>query len=421
MLKIARKRFLCSFRIHIFVILQLGIVLSIACLMVSSVYSRFAYYLPLQNLMNQNASAVQLYSEIPGSDMTKPRTVVLFQGSDVLSKAFPDKAHTWYVRYKPLMIPTEKTDRKQELITYSENTWSLYVPKMAAGSWSDILSSGLTENGNIPVIAYQYNTDYKIGDTVEVEVGVTDEGIFDTMCLEICGFLDSEAMLFGGAFGEGLHNHTSFYQPAVDLLVDPLDEDTEGTLFVMSQDLVDSLGISASISSCNGIITYDDDISQEQVVLHTEQIRSITGFPAENIASIKDFSLLYIMQQVYALMPLFVCITILALISSLCTSAVITKQNLHSYAIFHLCGATSGKCVQICLLQELLVSFAAILLTSCIIAAASKMLHITVQLHPYSFLLCAVILVLHLLLTSMLSMHMLRGGSLKKHLQRERS
>lgn len=426
MLKIAWKRFISSLHIHIFVVVQLSIVLSICLMMVSSVYSRFEYYLPLQDLMNRNASAVQFNSEyqLPGSVNPLSKSRIVFRDIDILSQSFPDKAHTWYARYSPLITPVEKNNKNNIFISYTENTWSLYEPKMTEGNWSAILSSGLTENGNIPVIVYLHNMDYKIGDILEVTKVNTyetdsEDTALSTVRLEICGFLDGGAMLFGGSIGDGLHNHTSFYKPAEDYF-DNSDPDAEGALFVMSQDLIDSIGVAAVVSQCNGIITYDNNISQEQVVINTERLHSMIGLPAENIASIKDFSLLYIMQQVYALLPLFVCIAILALISSICTSAVITKKNIHTYAIFHLCGATSGKCVLICIFQTLFVSFSSLLLTGCMIVVISKTMQISVIINQYSVLLCTIVLVLHLLLTSMLPMHMLREDSLKNLLQRER-
>ena len=415
MLKISWKRFISSAHINIFVITQLSIVLSICLIMVSSVYSRFEYYLPLQNLMNQNASAVQLLSEVQGSRAAKTMSMIAFRDIDSLSKSFPDKAHTWYVRYSPLIIPTEKNNQKQVFISYTQNTWLLYEPKMSEGNWTDILSSGFTQNGNIPVIVYQHNADYELGDTLQVNKVATydtDSDNPDTICLEICGILDNEAMLFGGSIGEGLRNHTSFYMSVDDLIVSE-NNDAECAVFVMSQELIDSIGVAASVSPCNGIITYDNDLSQEQVVINTERFHSMTGLPAENIASIKDFSLLYIMQQVYTLLPLFVCITILALISSICTSAVITKKNLHNYAIFHLCGATSNKCAMICILQAVLISFASLFLAVCIVVIISKTLQMPVIFNSYSLLLCTTVLVLHLFLTSMLPVHMLRTDSLK--------
>lgn len=415
MLKIAWKRFISSANIYVFVIVQLSIVLSICLIMVSTVCSRFEYYVPLKRLMDQNASAVQLESETHGSSNGKTMTMIAFRDIDPLSKTFPDKAHTWYVRYNPLIVPMDNNTQQHVFISYTENTWLLYEPKMSEGNWNGVLSSGLTENGNIPVIVYQHHTDYKIGDTFQVKKVVTydtDSENPDTICLEISGILDNEAMLFGGNISDGLHNHTSFYIPADELIFSE-KKDAEGAVFVMSQDLIDRIGVASSISPCNGIISYDNHLSQEQVIMNTEQFRSMTGLPAENITSIKDFSLLYITQQVYTLLPVFVCITILSLISSICTSAVITKKNLHSYAIFHLCGATSGKCVFICIIQTIFVSIIALLSAGCFITIISIVKNIPVIYNSTSLLICAGFLVLHLFLTSMLPAHMLKANSLK--------
>ena len=426
MLKIACKRFFSSFHIHIFVILQMSIVFSICILMVSSVFTRFEYYLPLKDLMNCNASAVQFRDtyKIPGK--INSFSQIVFRDVDPLSNLFPDKAHTWYVQYSPQLVPVEKNNQQElKFISYTENTFSLYAPKMALGDWSAILSSDLTESGNIPAILYQKNMDYKIGDVLKVKRVSTyeneTENLDSTLNLEVCGFLDEKAMLFGGETGKGLHNHTSFYKTAEDFFINSEDEDIQSALFVLPQELLDRLGVGTVVSQCNGIITYDDTLSQEQVVINTERIHSMTELPAENIASIKDFSLLYIMQQVYTLLPLFVCIAILTLISSICTSAVITKKNIRSYAIFRLCGATSGKCVQICLLQSVFVSLVSLLVASGILVILSKTMQLPVIINLYSVVLCIIVLALHLLLSSLLPVHMLKGNSLKMILQRERT
>lgn len=418
MLKIAWKRFVSSFHIHLFVIVQLSIVLSICLMMVSSVFSRFEYYLPLEKLMNQNASAVQLSYEVRTSDSPPRITAILFGDFDPLSKAFPDKAHTWYVCYQPLFAPLDNEKKTLGFLSYTENTWSLYEPKMKEGSWSGVLSSGRKENGNIPVIIYQYRTDYKIGDTIPVNAAITYENpvVSGNVNLEVCGILADDAMLFGGNSGNGVHNHTSFFQSPADSITDPNDN-IEAVIFVMSQELIEKLGIAAQIWPGNGIITYDDTLTQKQVVINTERIHSLTGLPAENLASIKDFSLLYIMQQVFALLPLFICIAILALVSSICTSAVITKKNLRSYAIFQLCGAAVRKCTRISIIQEGLVSVASLLVAGGIVVAASKIAQLDINVNICSLLLCTAILVLHMFLTSMLSRHMLKTNSLKSSVQ----
>lgn len=417
MLKIAWKRFVSSFHIHIFVAVQMSIVLSVCVIMVSSVFSRFEYYLPLKDIMNSNASAVQLNGVYQISGTNNSVSKILFRDIDKLSKTFPDKAHTWYTRYDPLIIPAERNDQKCIFISYTENTYLLYEPKMKQGKWYDILSSGMTESGNIPVIVCPHNVNYKIGDTLEVKKAVTyDEVDPSAVYLEICGILDEKAMLFGGYSGNGLHNHTSFYNLAEDFFTDP-DPDKKMALFIMPQEAVDNLDIVAEVAQCNGIITYGNEISQEQVVINTERLQNMIGLPAENIASIKDFSLLYIMQQVYALLPLFICIAVLTLISSICTSAVITKKNIRSYAIFHLCGATSGKCVLICIFQTMFVSLISSLLTVCIIIIISNIMDFSVILNQYSVLLCGIVITLHILLSSILPFNMLKSNSLKNVLQ----
>lgn len=63
MFEVSKKMFKSAVKINIFIIIQLTIVLLTFIFMISSLYSRIEFYLPIKDILNQKASAITFGSE----------------------------------------------------------------------------------------------------------------------------------------------------------------------------------------------------------------------------------------------------------------------------------------------------------------------------------------------------------------------
>ncbi|SDB04924.1 hypothetical protein SAMN02910317_00168 [Ruminococcaceae bacterium FB2012] len=64
----------------------------------------------------------------------------------------------------------------------------------------------------------------------------------------------------------------------------------------------------------------------------------------------------YLSQQIYELLPLIIILLIMSLIGSISTSALSTREQLRDYAVFSLCGLKKNRCILIGLMQSLICS-----------------------------------------------------------------
>lgn len=410
MTKISLKMFKSSFKINAFVIFQLGVVFSVCIFMISSVFSRYEYYLPLKDIMNSKASAVSFASSLYDNEQSKA-VRLFYNNSDSFGEEFIKPQNSCYTRYSPFFTNDERT---LKAISYTKNTYSLYSPNLISGDWNRTLSQKLTSDGCIPAIIFQNQYDYKIGDVISANTKKYSEERV-SVNLKVCGIIGGDAMLFGNSnFADGLHNHTSFFESVNDIMQTEVDNDEPCLLVIVSQDLLHELEIMADFTGVYGIIAYDSSTTDEQVIANNSRLATRYGLDAKNIGTIKINSIKYINYQIFALLPIFICVLLLTIISGICTNAVIAKKNMRTYAIFNMCGATKSKCVLMCVLQVLFSSAVSLPISFFLIKSAQSVFGFDCTINIFSIIGCVAIAILNVLLSMILPYNIIGKSSLKE-------
>ncbi len=414
MSKIALKMFKSSFKVQIFVILQLAVVLSVSIFMISSVYLRIRYYQPLKEVLESKASAT-LFSDEYTDRKTHKTIRIDYRNTGPMAEDFPQDTDTYYTRYRGYIHNEERT---LQVLTYCENTYSLYEPNLIKGDWQDIMSSPLTANGEIPVVVYDVGYGYEIGDTFQGNA-VTYENADVTLTFKVCGMIGADENIFGNSnTGNGIHNHNSFYDTPKKLVQNELDdENSKFILAFASQDLIDSLDVVAYFDNCLGIIRYSDDITNEQIVTNTDKLTLKYNRTSENIANVNTLSKKYISYQLFALLPIAVCIAIMTIVSGICTNAVSAKKNTRNFAVFNVCGSTVHGCVGVCALQMVISSAIAILLSVLAVTLAAKIIGFEIVINAYSVLCCIVVLCVNLVFTLIMPYRIIKSAQPKELLK----
>ena len=402
MFEVSKKMFKSAVKINIFIIIQLTIVLLTFIFMISSLYSRIEFYLPIKDILNQKASAITFGSEY--IDKTQNKTFLLDYKTSPLKQELKNVKEV-YTRYLPYVNNEEIS---LSVMSYDDSVINMYTPKLQKGKWLNNIGS-YTGFDKIPAVIYQNDYSYNVGDTIE-GVAKTYSNYDINVSFEIVGILNEDSKIFGRS-NESLNNHLSFYESPSEIFQYEIENNEPLIMLVLPNKIVTDLNIVAYYGSVNSIVTYDENISDKDVILNTSELNMRYGSISENIWTINEKSFIYIKTQLYTLLPIVICIAIIAVISSICTSAIITKKNLKSYVIFFICGIKWRQCLIICLFNNLCTSIISSLISFGLAIFISLCFNIDLTFNIYSLLSCSVIMLLFTFLSLILPYKILKSSS----------
>lgn len=402
MFEVSKKMFKSAVKINIFIIIQLTIVLLTFIFMISSLYSRIEFYLPIKDILNQKASAITFGSEY--IDKTQNKTFLLDYKTSPLKQELKNVKEV-YTRYLPYVNNEEIS---LSVMSYDDSVINMYTPKLQKGKWLNNIGS-YTGFDKIPAVIYQNDYSYNVGDTIE-GVAKTYSNYDINVSFEIVGILNEDSKIFGRS-NESLNNHLSFYESPSEIFQYEIENNESLIMLVLPNKIVTDLNIVAYYGSVNSIVTYDENISDKDVILNTSELNMRYGSISENIWTINEKSVIYIKTQLYTLLPIVICIAIIAVISSICTSAIITKKNLKSYVIFFICGIKWRQCLIICLFNNLCTSIISSLISFGLAILISLCFNIDLTFNIYSLLSCSVIMLLFTFLSLILPYKILKSSS----------
>lgn len=89
----------------------------------------------------------------------------------------------------------------------------------------------------------------------------------------------------------------------------------------------------------NLLIRYHDDITDEEIAYNEEKITDLISFTLRyRMSEIRKNSMNTLKDKLMAYVPIFICAFILTMLSAVCVSAIVIKQQLRNYAIYNICG-----------------------------------------------------------------------------------
>ena len=124
MFEVSKKMFKSAVKINIFIIIQLTIVLLTFIFMISSLYSRIEFYLPIKDILNQKASAITFGSEY--IDKTQNKTFLLDYKTSPLKQELKNVKEV-YTRYLPYVNNEEIS---LSVMSYDDSVINMYTPKL---------------------------------------------------------------------------------------------------------------------------------------------------------------------------------------------------------------------------------------------------------------------------------------------------
>lgn len=401
MLKYSAKIIKSSWKIYLFVIIQLTLILLVSIFMTSSIYSRVEYYLPFKEIMNGKASAVSFTgSYIDKGDLNN----ILLDCKNSPLKNDISEFDQLYIRYAPYINNSNST---LEVKSYDDSIISMFTPILQSGNWLD-KSTSLTEDGCIPTVIFQNQYNYNIGDIFSASAKTYENKDIDVQ-FKVVGILKADSYIFG-AVSTPLNNHMSFYETPGQHYNTELDAKQSLIMAIVPNEIISDLNIISRYDMVNGIVTYLNETDTKGTVLNTSKLMLKYGNSAENIWNIKEKSINYIKTQIFTLLPIVICIAVIVFVSGICTSAIITKRNLKNYVVLYLCGMRWKQCFQICIINSLIISLISFIASIVLAAAVYIAFDIKMSISIYSLPVCIVLIVIFVLLSLIIPFSLIKSS-----------
>lgn len=303
--------------LNFLIAIQLAVVFALIIIMMSAFKDRTVYYSQFEEALSQNGICIM--PEI-GQDNLKYEEDIL-SSFDKASAITGGKANL-------VVIDSDIGTAKSGYINYyNEKVMKEVPPYLKEGKLPDA-------DSEIPQCLVCDNFGYKVGDIVEI----TDwDGV--SFKIQISGIMSDYQNIYGTG-GPSIYNYTGDYRDFYYQLSSAMRDQP---LFLSTEEIMNKVGSKGGYNFYSLIIINfpEGAYSKEDI----ENMASELGFTYfYDTDMYYENSVQYVSQELYTLFPIALSILIITIFTAIITTVVATTQNLRSYAILYLCGATWKRC-----------------------------------------------------------------------------
>lgn len=342
----------------ILLVLQITLMFIVSIAITSSILSRYQEYAPFREAFNTIGN---YYSFMFGKN---PETNLGSLSTEQLSSQLKGNPEVWGTyaanfalkRFKPLDDPDASDYRRNwtisntECVAYDDEWIEAYSPKLEEGNW---LSTSPDVEQGLPVVISHNPYGYKVGSRFPVMLS----GRYECEAVVI-GVLEEGAKYLSLTYPQGndmsAHNlyQSFFYQIEEKMLV------------LISEQAYEKL---ARPGMPNGqfLILYPNGISDEDRAWNDDYMKRVAKMMqrASTTERLRYNSLEYIYSEVKKLIPIIVAIFVMVITSVVSMTAIMTKRQLYTYAIYNICGLSWNKSIVMSFLYAVSVSIFALICT----------------------------------------------------------
>lgn len=374
--KFGFKEFKKNFVINLAVIIQMSIMLIIIIAIVTSVATRFKYYAPYADYFEQEGQTMMVMSIRPGT-------------SDEI------KSEMQGVRDLKLSYKLSGGYTELDVIVYDDELLERYSPTLCKGK----LHINAPDMQYMQAIAAK-SSGYKVGDILSNN---PDEGIEPTY-IQISGlFEDDEKLLQYNSMGIEFEDYRMAF-------LDNADEEKKiSSVIVTRSEAEKTSGMLMPFGI--GFAVFEDDITGAQSMANAEIFTKYGAQISVQNHVIAKNSKAYIYEQVYALLPVIIGISILLLVSMFSANSVSTVRRLKNYAIYRVCGLTWRDCGKIAAAKAVFISLSSIILCGIFLVFKSKipvLKNYLIELGMWQVLAAVIVVVLNLAISIFITNTILR-------------
>lgn len=319
--KLGLKNLKQNLFMNILIILQMTTVFVIVIAMISTIVSRFQLYVPIKDKLNSKGYFYYVENAInPETNNTLRTTDELYQ--------LLDNTKSITAVYKPWI---KYEDKNIETVSYDDEFIEMFTPEMVEGSWFNLNKES---NDVIQVVVSENLYGLKVGDNISLDCYGSE------IQAEIIGIMKDNTKTIGFTISKnGKYDcRNTYLNYCYDIEQKPL--------FIFSQKELKDKMVTMQL---NGpvFVTYDTTVDNSVIESNTNIMKKMTTLSITELNEMKENSLNYIFEQIYALLPILICVLILTLVGAMSISALATKKQLRNYAVYYICGLKWKQCAWI--------------------------------------------------------------------------
>ena len=337
---------------NLFIILQVAVSLVITAVMISTISIRSQYYTPFKELFTSNGIFLKFTSS-PNYDTTQMLLYDYLDNEDILHECSnADNVYSCYNIFG--QINSLNNGECHQFQSYDDEFIEKYQPEFLQGRW---LTTESTSN-QIELVVSENDYGITVGDVLSLTGYNFPEEVNFTG--KVVGVFKDNAKIVGGNlydYGSTDMNFNNLYYP--------FNHEIEGQMFILASDTAiqnitsdielqfDTDYVVQPITS-SVIITYPDNISKEQIEADKEKLLQYGIANAITLDELNDNSKTYLMKEAEMFFPIIIILFILASVSSISGSALITRKNLKNYALYYVSGLQWKHCSIVNLLHSVI-------------------------------------------------------------------
>lgn len=405
-------------------ILQMACILFIITGCVTSVYSRYRYLISFEDYWKKDGVTVWT--------TTYKKTEEQLRDSLV-----GEKDILFNYRYTGLKLNIPHP------YIYDDALITAFQPDLLDGDWVRF-----KKNKPLPQVMVNAGSGYQVGDIIEIwqvvqnvtyeyndpndpnkitnvitDINGNAMTEWGAHSLQVAGVFDDTTMLLafnGSAVDAGLLDYRQLFSE-----VDSLQSEGDTLTVIMSESEALKLFTEDMYSPQGiGLVTFEDGVDDDSHANNREVIRSAAGKNVlskmwENRSLLRE-SRIYCYQQAYALLPIFIGVLILFIISLISVNTVSATGKQRTYMVYRICGLRLTECAWISGFKTLIdcVLAAAICSVLMLIKNQTNLLQgflVTFGIHQ--MVICALFILLNVLLSTLICNLVLRHGQIRQILK----
>lgn len=327
--------------------------------------------------------------------------------------------------YYPWSIFKDANENEIELesIAYDKELLEAYTPELSEGRW-------LRDNDDVIEAVVSYNAyGLKVGDSLKV---------YDTymlqpeeaMTVKIVGVLEDGARITG--FPEfsmnGMEDYEDIYS---DVYSDEYDYESGGgknPIILMGID-----NINKCMAVCDNhslerqmgglcFVKYSDDITTEEIIENERLLGTYATYNAkEDLSVVRENSIENIKKRIFAILPIFICVFVLTIISATISCAISIKKQMRDFTIYGICGMNWNKSALISIIDCIYTAVIGMILCICVVCLNKKFLWFDktmVDLGMWQAVSMFLAFALYVVISAIMPYMLIRGTSLSDELRR---
>lgn len=306
-------------------VFQLFVVFVLLIFIISAVQSRYTVFEPFEQYLSRKGYMVNISSKTANS----PEDLIdANNGGECIINEF---------------VEVSDGDNKLFCISYSDEFIEAYDPFILNGKWLDETDETYEDRGYIPAVVTWRSNGYNVGDVIEskavTEYNDNGEPVkFVTAKYKIVGVLQDKTRVASYALNA---RQPKTYRDIFNTFSSEFD--VHDWLLTRAKDNYACYGEHGAAFG-TAFVFCDRASDREYEIIGQKLQDNIVSAPPVELSVIYDNSTDYIYSQLYSLLPIAVCILILALVSAVSVNTIYTKRHLRNYAIFYICGARWRSC-----------------------------------------------------------------------------